>query len=168
VKYYVDIDGNTLEIQFAEQGEQLAATLGDETMLLDLHRVTDPSLFSMIVDNQSHEVLVERTDEGFRVLVGGALFHVRVQDEWERRLASIQRKDKVDTGQAVIRAPMPGVVITVKVEPGEEIAPGAALVILSAMKMENEIRSPRGGVVQIVHAEAGQKVEQGAPLVTLE
>lgn len=168
MKYYVDIKGQTIEITFAEHADRLTAIIGDQTMDVDVQQVTDPSLYSLIVDNQSHEVLVEPTETGYRVLVGGALFHISVQDEWERRLASIQRKDKVDTGLVGVKAPMPGVVIAVRVEAGQEIAAGSPLVILSAMKMENEIRSPRAGTVQAVHVETGQKVEQGAALVTIE
>jgi biotin carboxyl carrier protein len=170
MKYYVEIDGETVEIQFVERGDKLIATVADEAteIEIDLHRVTDPSLYSLIVDNQSYEVLVERAEDSLRVLVGGALFTIRVQDEWERRLARIQRKQKVETGKVTVRAPMPGVVISVAVEPGREVAAGAALIVLSAMKMENEIRSQRAGTVVAVHVTPGQTVELNGPLVDLE
>ena len=62
---------------------------------------------------------------------------------------------------------MPGLVVRVEVAVGQRVEPGAGLVVVEAMKMENELRAPRAGVVREVHVAAGQAVERGAPLVTL-
>jgi biotin carboxyl carrier protein len=67
----------------------------------------------------------------------------------------------------VVRAPLPGAVLAVKVVPGEAVVEGQVLCLLEAMKMENEIVAPAGGVVQAVHVEPGQSVTAGEPLVTL-
>lgn len=169
MKYYVEVDGEIIDVQFVEQGDLLLATLGDSTYTIDLKQVAGPALLSLLIDQHSHEVLVERVDEEYRVLVGGGgLFHIRVQDEWQRRLATIQRKDRVDTGKVTVKAPMPGVVVTVRVQPGDQVAAGAGMLALSAMKMENEIRAPRAGIVESVLVAPGQVVEQNAALITLE
>jgi len=104
---------------------------------------------------------------GLEVLLGGELFHTVVQDEWQRRLANIQRKGAVDAGETSVRAPMPGAVVGVSVAAGDAVKRGQGLVVLSAMKMENEIRSPRDGTISAVHVSEGDKVDQNAELVTL-
>src|SRR2546422_4321868 len=65
------------------------------------------------------------------------------------------------------RAPMPGLVVRVEVADGQRVDAGAGLVVVEAMKMENELRAPRAGMVQTVHVAVGQAVEKGMPLVTL-
>ena len=66
-----------------------------------------------------------------------------------------------------VRAPMPGLVVRVEVTVGQEVAAGTGLVVVEAMKMENELRAHSRGLVEQIHVEAGQRVEKGAPLVTL-
>ena len=71
-------------------------------------------------------------------------------------------------GKADVKSSMPGVVKEIRVEEGQAVSSGEALLILEAMKMENEIRAPLDGVVSKVHVAAGQAVDKGAPLVNLE
>jgi len=167
-RYYVQAEDQTLEIDFEEHGEHLAVKLGAERMLVDLKQVSGPSLFSLIIDNQSYEVFVEEQEGEYDVLIAGELFRLKVQDEWARRLANIQRKSRIQEGDLPVKAPMPGAVLAVEVAPGDHVERGQGLVILGAMKMENQIKAPRAGVVKSVHCEQGQKVEQGRVLVVLE
>jgi len=168
LKYYVTVEDRVVEIDLDETAEGWTATIGGRTYRLDLAATSGDALYSLIVDHASHEVLVEDAPAGgLDVLIGGQLFHILVQDEWERRLANIQRKTAAETGQTVVRAPMPGAVVSVRVAAGDAVRRGQGLVILSAMKMENEIRSPRDGQVAAVHVNEGDKVEQNAELVTI-
>ncbi|HEV8633298.1 MAG TPA: biotin/lipoyl-containing protein [Chloroflexota bacterium] len=167
VKYYVTIEDRVVEVEVTDTPAGTTATIEGRTFDVDLLPVSAEELFSLVVDSQSHEVLVEDVEGGIEVIVGGELFRIVVQDEWERRLANIQRKSTAVTGETVVKAPMPGQVVGVPVQPGDAIKTGQGLVILSAMKMENEIRSPRDGAVVAVHIGEGDKVEQGAPLVTI-
>src|SRR5579884_2209990 len=168
MKYYVDVEGRTFELDFQEEGEQLRVQVGDQSLTLDLRPVTQPSLYSLLIDNRSYEIFVETHGDEFDVLIDGDMFHLKVQDEWARRLANIQRKSTVEAGLLAITAPMPGAVVSVEVTPGQEVKRGQGLVILSAMKMENEIKAPRAGRVKSVDVQAGQTVEQGRTLVVLE
>ncbi|HVC33190.1 MAG TPA: biotin/lipoyl-containing protein [Chloroflexota bacterium] len=168
MKYYVDVEGRTFELDFQEEGEQLRVQVGGQGLTLDLRSVTQPSLYSLLIDNHSYEIFVEASGDEFDVLIGGEMFHLKVQDEWARRLANIQRKTAVETGILPIKAPMPGAVVSVEVTPGQEVKRGQGLVILSAMKMENEIKAPRTGRVKSVDVQPGQTVEQGRVLVVLE
>jgi biotin carboxyl carrier protein len=167
-KYYVQTDDGLIELEFEEKGDHLLVRMGDQELTVDLRKVSDPSLFSLIIDNQSHEVFVDRHGDAYDVLVEGELHRMHVQDEWARRLASIQRRSKHVEGDLIVKAPMPGIVLRVEVSPGDTVERGQGLVVLGAMKMENQIKAPRGGVVKEVSVEAGQTVEQGRALVIIE
>lgn len=167
MRYYVTIEDRLIEVDLEDTPAGRTATIEGRVYNLDLLPLAGDELFSLVVDNQSRELLVEDVEGSMEVIVGGELFHIMVQDEWERRLAGIQRKTVAETGDTIVKAPMPGQVIGVPVAPEQLIKSGQALVMLSAMKMENEIRSPRDGKVVTIHVSQGDKVEQGAPLVTI-
>ena len=86
---------------------------------------------------------------------------MKVQDEWARRLASIQRRTKHADGLLEIKAPMPGIVLRVEVAAGDTVERGQGIIVLGAMKMENQIKSPRKGVVKSVEVEPGRRSSRG-------
>jgi len=91
-----------------------------------------------------------------------------VQDERTRAIEAVSGKGQPAAGGGTVRAPMPGLVVRIEVAEGQQVDAGAGLVVVEAMKMENELRAPRPSVVAAVHVGVGQTVEKGAPLVTLE
>ncbi|MEK6754719.1 MAG: acetyl-CoA carboxylase biotin carboxyl carrier protein subunit [Bacteroidota bacterium] len=97
----------------------------------------------------------------------GREYSVQVDDERSWLLRSYLSKVHATTGTTTVRAPMPGLIVRVEVKNGDHIQPGHGLIVLEAMKMENEIRSLTGGVVKEIHVEIGKPVEKGEPLVTL-
>jgi len=98
----------------------------------------------------------------------GERLEVEVVDERTRQIQALTGARRDPGGGGTVRAPMPGLVVRVEVEVGQRVESGAGLVVVEAMKMENELRAQRGGVVSAVHVAAGQTVEKGAPLVTVE
>ena len=167
MKYYAQLENQEIEMDIHEEGGALLVKLAEETYIVDLQRVSEPSLYSLLINNSSHELMIEGREGECDVLVAGELYRVRVQDEWAHRLASIQRKTRLHEGEVLIKAPMPGVVVQVEVEVGRPVEQGKGLVILEAMKMENEIKAPRAGTVKAVNVSTGERVEQGRVLVVL-
>jgi biotin carboxyl carrier protein len=167
MKFYVDVDGRTFELDFQEEDGQIRVDVNGHQLTLDLRQVSQPSLYSLLIDNRSYDVLAEARDDEYDILIGPEMFHLTVQDEWTRRLANIQRKTSVETGELAIKAPMPGAVISVDVEVGQDVKRGQGLVVLAAMKMENLIKAPRPGRVVSIEVQAGQTVEQGRTLVVI-
>ncbi len=98
----------------------------------------------------------------------GERIEVEVVDDRTRHLQSLTGPRAGDPGGGVVRAPMPGLVVRVDVREGERVSAGASLVVVEAMKMENELRAGRPGIVAKVHVRPGMAVEKGVPLVTLE
>ena len=98
----------------------------------------------------------------------GLQWQLQGEDGWARRLNRERRLPTLPEGELAITAPIPGLVVRILVKEGDTIEEGQPVVLLEAMKMENELRAVRGGVVKSVLAAAGQRVDQNAPWIVLE
>jgi biotin carboxyl carrier protein len=94
-------------------------------------------------------------------------FEVEALDERRRAIRDMTGKGAVHAGPAPLVAPMPGLVVRVNVQPGDVVQAGQPLVVMEAMKMENELRSTSDGVVKAIRAQPGTAVDKGAVLVEL-
>jgi len=122
---------------------------------------------SLLVDGKSYAVEFEEGGDEVKVLVKGQVTKVDVADERKLRLRAANKGFTVE-GPQVVAAPMPGKIVKVFVKPGEEVKEGQGLVVVEAMKMENELKSPKAGKVKEVSAVEGTAVENGAKLVVIE
>jgi biotin carboxyl carrier protein len=159
--------GEAVTVALRETGEgQYEVTIGGETVHVDAVR-SGPTVYSIIEDGKQFEAMVdERGAHGFDVLVGGRLFHLESVDERTRMLAG--SAVVVTTGPQTVAAEMPGKVVKVNVAAGAEVAEGEGVIILEAMKMENEIPSPIDGIVKELAVSEGQTVEAGDVLFVVE
>jgi biotin carboxyl carrier protein len=113
-------------------------------------------------------VVLEGEGSEWVVTVAGRRIAVTVSSWRERQLAQARGASLVDAGPVVVKATLPGLVVGVGVKPGDEVARGASLVTIEAMKMQNEVRAPRAGRILEVAVAAGQTVATGATLLRLE
>ncbi len=122
------------------------------------------------VDGAVHRLVVRRgsTRGRYRIWMDGCTYDVEALDERTRAIRDMSDATRGDTGPAPLVAPMPGLVVRVEVEVGAEVNAGDPLVVMEAMKMENELRAPASGRVVAVRAEPGVAVDKGAVLVELE
>lgn len=164
MKYYATIEDQTFEIEINQQGE---LCIDGELAAVDFRSIGGSSIYSLLLGNASYEALVEARDDCYEVLLQGTLYRVWVQDERMRRLAQAARGFAPPSGEIAIKAPMPGLIIDVPVQEGQEVEEGAVLVILESMKMENELKAPRTGVVSQVRVQSGQRVDQHQTLVAI-
>ncbi|MEM6646094.1 MAG: biotin/lipoyl-containing protein [Bacteroidota bacterium] len=115
------------------------------------------------------EVVVEPQANGeLAITLDGHTRTVRVQDEAALLKERFGIREDDAAGGGAVHAPMPGLVLRVLVEPGQSVSAGDGLVVLEAMKMENELKAPKAGIVATVHAAEGDAVNKGALLVSLE
>jgi biotin carboxyl carrier protein len=122
---------------------------------------------SLLVEGRSARVDLEPCKDGaLAVRVGEEIHSVEILDERRLRLRQAGGKFALEGAQRV-DAPMPGKIVRVLVALGEEVQEGQGLVVVEAMKMENELKSPKAGVVKELHAQEGQPVESGAKLVVV-
>ena len=137
----------------------------------------------LIIDGKSHEVDIVRVEPNlYSVLINGQSIEVTTSDDdyvWvdTERLTASQRDPRQWTqgqssdsehGTVTIKAAMPGKVVEVLVELGEMIETGQGLLVVEAMKMQNEVKAPKSGAVQAIRVEAGDSVSAGQALIVVE
>ena len=166
MKYFTKIGERERTFTFERQGGQLVAHAGDKTYCLDLSLVGDGTAFTLLVDGQSHDVVVDAVEAQTLVQVRGELSKVQVQDE-RRRIGS-EVAGACAGGKRAVTASMPGVVAEVFVKVGDVVEDGQTLLILEAMKMQNPIQAEGAGTVVKIHTQVGAAVANGAPLVDLD
>ncbi|NWG75896.1 MAG: biotin attachment protein [Rubrivivax sp.] len=164
MKYEASVNGNTYTIEINEDGHIL---LNGEEVEVDFGGLSASGLYSLLVNNESFEALVEQRDDIWQVLMRGTLYDVSVADERALLLHSRSTLLVPDTGEVAIKAPMPGLVIAVLVHAGQEISAGDNLIILESMKMENELKAPRAGRVERISVQPGNNVEQNQTLIVI-
>ena len=159
-------NGASLAISLRETGEGLyEITLEGRTVHVDAVS-SGPTIYSVIEDGQHFEAMIdEKGAHGFDVLVAGRIFHLEAIDERTKLLAQAA---PVASGPQTVAAEMPGKVVKVAVAAGESVRVGQGIVVLEAMKMENEITAPIAGRVKELAVAEGQTVEAGAVLFVVE
>ncbi len=165
MKYTAIINEKTYEIEI---GANNAVIINGEPHNADFRNIEGTTLYSLLLDNVSWEVLAERNGDEYRVLIDGELHMVEVQDERTRKLNKAASKNAGATGDVIVKAPMPGLVRAINANVGDAVAAKQGIVILEAMKMENELRVPRAGTVKEIRVKPGDKVEQGQVLVIVK
>jgi geranyl-CoA carboxylase alpha subunit len=165
MKYYSKIGDREWEFVFERRGGELLAHYNDRSWRLDLSMIGDGTAFSLLVGDQSHDVLVDTAGGITQVQLGGELLKVEVQDERERTASAVA--GHAGGGRQEVRAIMPGVVVDLVCKEGDVVTDGQTLLVLEAMKMQNPITAEAPGRVQKIHARKGEVVASGTLLVEL-
>jgi biotin carboxyl carrier protein len=127
---------------------------------------TQDGVLSILLDGKSYEVKQETTGTDFNVVVGGVRFPAQVRDT--RSLRSRRGKDTGSEGVKKIVAPMPGKVVRILAQPGTAVEHGQGVIVIEAMKMQNELKSPKKGIVRKLTVREGAAVEAGQTLAEVE
>jgi acetyl/propionyl-CoA carboxylase alpha subunit len=122
----------------------------------------------LVGPDRSMVALVEGTGQDWTVTIRGRRIPVTVRSWRERMLAEAETEARTHAGPLAVTATLPGLVLSVGVAPGDEVAEGSPLLTIEAMKMQNEVRAPRAGRILEVSVTAGQAVATGAALLRLE
>jgi biotin carboxyl carrier protein len=170
----IEVNGHTHAVSVERDGERYRVAIAGRTHVVDLARV-DRATLSLIFDDahaSSYEVAIaERLEPGeLEVHLRGGVVYARLESgtrTHRRRSAGIEPFTTV-AGEQEIVAPMPGKVVRVLVAPGDQVTVRQGLVVVEAMKMENELRSPKDGRVKDVRVQVGTTVEAGRVLVVVE
>lgn len=165
MKYVTRADRQAFEITI-ENDKRVA--VGDRLFSVDMQAIEGQALFSLLIDHESYELVVDEHQDGFRVLLGGEMYEVMVEDSQPRRTRT-KKSWPVDSpdGECIVRAPMPGLVVQIPVSVSQQVSAGQVLVVLESMKMENELLAPRQGVVKAIHVAVGDTPGLDELLITL-
>ena len=165
MKYITTIEGTEYEIEWNEQGD---VTVNGDPYRVSVNTIGNGDMVSMIFNNRSFEGVINSPErDRWEILLNGENYDVRVQDERAYRLARARGELDGDSGVVPTKSPMPGVIVKVLVEVGQDVQKGETLVILESMKMENELKATLDGKVLDVNVAAGATVEKDAVLVTV-
>jgi biotin carboxyl carrier protein len=164
VIYDATLDGRSLRAEVRAGGEgRYTVRLDGRAIEVDV-RDAGPYTMSVIADGRAQEVAIERREGGYRVVLRGQVLDVALAEGAQGGAAP----RRTAGGPSRVQAPMPGKLVRVLVSAGQDVGAGQGLVVMEAMKMENEIRAPRAGRVKEAPVREGQAVETGALLVLLE
>jgi len=161
----LETPGGRRAIEFRRRGSVWEMTLDGRILSVDVTAIA--GRWSLLIGSRSYEVAVERRSNGERLVhVNGVAVPISIMDPRERL---VRRRGTVsaETGPRSIVSPMPGRIVKVLVREGEVVAAQQGLVVVEAMKMENELRAPRAGQVSAVKVVEGMSVEAKTVLVTL-
>ncbi len=169
VRYLATLHGHTeklaVDVEDAPDG-RLVLTVEGKRHEVDALALAHGAV-SLLVDGRVYDVEFDDVGEEVQVLVRGEVFRIDVADERSLRLRAGATPLKVE-GRVTLTAPMPGKVMRLLVKQGESVQEGQGLVVVEAMKMENELKSPKAGTVTEVFAREGAAVEANAKLLTVE
>jgi biotin carboxyl carrier protein len=158
------VDGRTLRVEVRGRDGRYVVTLDGRALEVD-HQETGPHFASLIIGGRSYEAGLEKRPDGYNVVLAEDVLYVEIRGASQGAAAAPR---KAATGPARVVAPMPGRLVRVLVQPGQQVEAGDGLLVMEAMKMENELRSPRAGRVAELLVREGQTVETAALLVVVE
>ena len=164
--YVVEVNGRRLSVEIRD-GE---AIVDGVKYSVSMQAVAGTPVRIVGVNDAVHRlVLRERVARGrCRMWLDGHRYDAEALDSRARAIRDMQAAVAKPSGPAPLRAPMPGLIVQLRVKVGDTVTAGAGLVVMEAMKMENELRTVAAGKVRAVHVTVGSAVEKGALLVELE
>ncbi len=163
-RYFASIGDDCHELELGPDGLRLHG----ELIEADISTLPGSDRQHLRLDGRSLSLFARREPEGWVVELEGRSFQVRVEDERSRHIRELASQVLPTDTRRVVRAPMPGLIVRVEVEVGQTVHKGDGLVVMEAIKMENELRADGPGTVISVDVEAGQAVERDAVLLRLE
>jgi biotin carboxyl carrier protein len=165
VKLKAFIDDREHEVTVRIDGGRVTAEIDGRVYDLEL-REPEPGSYLFLRNAEVHECRVNQSHESFDVSLHGRNYAVTIVDP--KRLRSGQDSDRHHHGLAEITAPMPGKVVRVHIDAGTSVEKGSGIVVVEAMKMQNEMKSPRAGVVVSINVKPGDTVNAGDVLAVVE
>ena len=168
MKYSVTVDGESFEIEVDRDRVRIGETTS-HAHILDLDGPATP-MRMLSIDEEVHRVQLRPGESRGRytLWIDGFRFEVEALDERTRAIRELSAAASKPTGPAPLVAPMPGMIVRVNVGDGDAVQAGQGLVVMEAMKMENELRAGTAGTVKRVHVAPGTAVEKGALLLEME
>ncbi len=156
-KYEISIDGDLSSIK-----------INNRDVNVDYRLLRGGKLHSILANHIGHEFALTRTDGGFEAWHGSRQLHIEVSDEKTERFKSLMGGIKGAARAESLKAPMPGLILKVEIEVGQSIKKGDGLIIIEAMKMENELKAHSSGIIKEIKVKPGQPVEKNQVLIVFE
>ncbi|HEV7894034.1 MAG TPA: biotin/lipoyl-containing protein [Pyrinomonadaceae bacterium] len=163
-----EVGGEKFSVEVRREGGRVFAEVGGRAYELE-ERAVGAGEYLLVHDGRVYECRVERSERRgspLTVAVGAGEYEVTLADPKHLRGAGVAHGP--EAGRAQVTAPMPGKVVRVLVEAGQQVEAGQGVVVVEAMKMQNELKSPKAGTVAELRAEPGATVNAGDVLAVIE
>ncbi len=166
MNYLVDVDGERIEVSIEADGVRV----GGRVVHAHLADVEGTPIHLVRIDNTVHRMSVRRGDARghYALWMNGFRYEIEALDERARTIQEMTAAKGGPKGPAPVVAPMPGLVVRIHVQEGERVSAGQGIIVIEAMKMENELRAAADGTVRNIRAVQGNAVEKGTVLVEFE
>ncbi len=165
MKLLLEIEGEQIEVDYASTSRRAALTVKGRTYQAEVSE-PEPGLFVVLIDGRVYRCMLDqKPEQGLEVTVNGRRLEVAVRDL--KHLRGARRAGAGSDGPATLRAPMPGKVVRVLCSEGQEVSAGQGVLIVEAMKMQNEVQAPRAGKLTELHVKDGQTVNAGEILAII-
>jgi biotin carboxyl carrier protein len=169
-KYLMRLGDTVREVEVEEGPKELRVRVNNRWHTISLKQIGYTGLFSLIVDNHPHEFFAEERSGGFDIVIGSRAYSVLLETP-ERRVAPLPARpvtaEPPEAGDWLVLSPMMGIVREIYVSIGDTVKTGDILIVIEAMKMNNDLKARRSGRVQRVYVSPGERVEQGGALLLL-
>jgi biotin carboxyl carrier protein len=170
-KYIVRLGYELKEVEVEDGPDGLRVHINGDWHSARLEQVGPSALYTVVIDDRPHELFAMERAEGYDIVIGWDRYSVAVGTPGRRvaqALPTDQTLEEHPAGGWVVLSPMTGVLTEVYAKAGDEVAEGDILMVLEAMKMNNELRAQKAGTVQKLYVQAGQRVESGMRLLLLQ
>lgn len=164
MNYELKVGRRNRTVKLTPTSARLEFSLDGQGVAADVVEV-EANVFSVLLGGEAFEIRIHPAGQGLRVHVDGREYAVALNDprQWRRGAGGASSAE----GRQSLLAPMPGKVVRVLVEPGAAVKAGQGLLVVEAMKMQNEIKSPKEGTVERISAKEGQAVNAGEVLAVI-
>ncbi len=166
MSYLVTIQGTTYTVSLDDREDQVALRVDGRQLEIDMASIQGDHSYSLLIDGRSYTAVTATQGEQREVTVNGVSSAVAVEDEQLARLRG-QVKSRRRAGGEQIKAPMPGRVVSISAAVGDAVESGQGVVVIEAMKMENELRAQSSGQVREIRVGEGDTVDRNAVLVVI-
>lgn len=155
---------------FAIEAENATILVNNKAVVLNSTGLNDKSTH-VIYQNRSYTIEIvtfDKAEKTAAIKVNGSIYKITVEDQFDQLLKQLGMDNLTANKVLQIKAPMPGLVLSVLVAEGDEIKKGDSLLVLEAMKMENMIKSPTDGIIKKIAIKQGDKIEKNQVLITFQ
>jgi len=167
MKIFADIKNKVIEFEYLNHDGRSIIKCDNKEQHFSFLNIGN-NRYSLIHNNQSHLVHIIHEGSYYHIHIDGEYFPIRVEDERMRNLRQLVQQASQASGIKTITAPIPGLITKVLVREGDQVKKGGGLIILEAMKMENEIKADRDGTVEKILVSQGAPVEKDQALIVIQ
>lgn len=168
MRFFAKIPSKEFQIEVNGLPPKNTIKIDGKTIAAEFQEVGNYNLFLLLVNQRSYQTFIERRANGYHVTINNNKYFVEVEDQRTRQIRQLIKADEQPHRQVEIKAPMPGLIVKIPVKEGDEIRKGDSLVIIEAMKMENDIRASAAGRIKKIFKKEKASVDKDAILMVIE